>query len=94
MSMTRIASVASAAILLGTFAFAGGASAMPLAPLQPAAQAAQVGPENVAWVCGPYRCFWRPGYAYGYRPFYGPRFGFYGPRPWRYGWYGPRRHYW
>ena len=93
MSMTRTASAASAAILLGSFAFASGASAMPLAPLQPAAEAAQVGPENVALVCGPYRCFWRPGYGY-WRPHVYPRFGFYGPRPFRYGWYGPRRHYW
>ena len=93
MNITRIGLAASAAMLFGSFAFAGGASAIPLAPLQPAAQAAKVGPENVAWVCGPYRCFWRPGYGW-HRPFYGPRVGFYGPRAFRYGWYGPRRHYW
>jgi hypothetical protein len=33
--------------------------------------------EQVRWVCGPYRCWWRPNYYYGY---YG-----WGPR-WRYGW--------
>jgi hypothetical protein len=44
--------------------------------------------ENVAWVCGPYRCWWQPdGYYYGG---YGPRFyGGYGPR--FYGGYGYRR---
>ena len=31
--------------------------------------------EQVRWVCGPYRCWWRPNYYYGY---YG-----WGPR-WRY----------
>lgn len=36
--------------------------------------------ENVRWVCGPYRCWWRPNY--------------YGPRPWGYGYgYGWRRPY-
>jgi hypothetical protein len=94
MSMTRIASAASAAIFLGTLA-ASGASAMPLGGLKPAAEAVQTTAQNVAWVCGPYRCWWQPNYAYwGPRSFYGPRFH-YGPRPYRFGWYGhgPRR-YW
>lgn len=92
MSLNRIALAASAAILAGTF-FAGSASAMPLGALRPAADAVQIAPDNVRWVCGPYRCWWRPGPAYWGGPygFYGgPRF--YGPR-FRYGWNGPR-HYW
>ena len=86
-----IAWAASAAILLGTFA-ASGASAMPLGDLK-LVDAAQPTAQNVAWVCGPYRCWWRPNYAYVVpRPFHGPRF-YYGPRHYRFGWYGPRR-YW
>jgi hypothetical protein len=39
--------------------------------------------DQVRWVCGPFRCWWRPNYygAYGYG---GPRF--YG-RGWRGGWH-------
>jgi hypothetical protein len=38
--------------------------------------------ENVRWVCGPFRCSWRPNYHafYGARPFWGPRRVFWGPR--------------
>ena len=85
MRIHRVVLAASAAILLGMSV--SGASAMPLDGLKPAAETVQA-TENVAWVCGPYRCGWRPGYRY-----FGPRvYGFYGPR-YRYGWYGHRR-YW
>jgi hypothetical protein len=89
MSIHRIAVAASAAILAGTLT-AASASAMPVGALKPAADTVRVAPDNVAWVCGPYRCWWRPG------PYWGPRrfYGFYGPRPFRFGWYGPRRHWW
>jgi hypothetical protein len=68
-------------LLLATAALCGGlgmttASAMPVANL-PNVLATDV--ESVRWVCGPYRCWWRPGW-------YGPRWG-YGPR-WRYRRYG------
>jgi hypothetical protein len=97
-SVMSIRAIASVIVIAGTFAV-GSASAMPVGPLKPAADAVQVAPENVRWVCGPYRCWWRPNYGYwGPRPFYGPRFGFHGPRygfygarPFRYGWYGHRR---
>jgi len=55
--------------------------------------------DEVALVCGPYRCFrqfgWRYGYGYGFRPFrrfgYGfQRFGF-GYRRYGYGRFGGRR---
>ena len=87
MRLSRIALAASAAVLLETLA-AGGASAMPLGDLKPAAGAVAPVAQNVAWVCDPYRCWWRPNYAdWGPRPF------FHGPRYYRFGWNGPRR-YW
>ena len=72
MSMHRIVLAASAAILLG---MSVSASAMPLDGLKPAAEVVNAA-ENAAWVCGPYRCGWRPGYAYWRPHYYGPRFGF------------------
>ena len=63
-------------------AIAPAASAMPLAPLT--LQSRNV--ENVRWVCGPFRCFWRPNY-YGAYGFYGGGPRFYGP-PRFYGWRG------
>ena len=72
---------------------AGNASALPMPDPAIAAQTqAQpaIGVEKTRWVCGPYRCFWRPGYGY-----YGPR-RFYGPRPWgwRHRWHGGWHHGW
>ena len=53
------------------------AAAMPIANL-PAAAPGHV--ENVRWVCGPYRCWWRPNYyAYGPRFYAAPR-AYWGPR--------------
>ncbi len=77
-----------ALVVFGGCAGSTMASAMPIAPL--AAPAANV--ETVRWICGPYRCFWRPNfYSYGY---YGPPRVFYGgPRfygGWRGGWRGRR----
>src|SRR3954451_15530059 len=63
-----------AALVAGTIAFgAGQASAMPAFhhAVTKATQAAQ--PEQVRWVYGPWRCFWRPNYFYRPLPFYGPR---------------------
>jgi len=60
------------------------ASAMPIAPIQEDT-AAQV--EQVRWVCGPYRCWWRPNYYGGYGAYaYYPRHRYH--RYWRH------RHYW
>ena len=59
------------------------AYAMPFAPL--AAQNNTV--ENVRWVCGPFRCFWRPNY-YGAYGFYGGGPRFYGGRRYYGGWRG------
>jgi hypothetical protein len=83
--MRRLSLVLVVAALFGGMAPLS-ASAMPIAPLQGAVSSDV---ENVRWVCGPYRCWWRPNYYYRpyavYRPyrFYGYRA--YG-RPW--GWRG------
>jgi len=49
--------------------------------------------EQMAWVCGPFRCWWRPNYypsyGYGYYPYYGYAYGYYRPgfyQPWGWGW--------
>ena len=87
MDKLRIATAAFA-ILAGAGMMAGTASAMPvngqLAATAPAAADAQ----QVRWVCGPYRCWWRPGGYY----YPGPRWGYYGYRPYPYRW-GYRRHW-
>jgi hypothetical protein len=59
-------------------ALSGGAEAMPIG-LPGSIQVSNV--DQVRWVCGPWRCWWRPNYyvapAYAYYG-YGPRFGYYG----------------
>jgi hypothetical protein len=71
--MNRLKYVLAGAAALGAVALASGsASAMPNG-LSSNALASNV--EQVRWVCGPHRCWWRPNYYYGY---YG-----WGPR-WRY----------
>jgi hypothetical protein len=75
---TRISLVG--ALVAGALALGiGQASAMPRLDhgLTTAVQAGQV--EHVRWVCGPWRCFWRPNFFY--RPY-----AFYRPRPY---WYRP-----
>lgn len=70
------------AVALGSAAMAAApASAMPVDNLAGATSNV----EQVRWVCGPFRCWWRPGpryygdYGYDYGPrFYGHRF--FGPR--------------
>jgi hypothetical protein len=69
--MSRLKYVLAGVAALGTVALASGsASAMPNG-LSSEALASNI--EQVRWVCGPYRCWWRPNYYY-----WGPR--------WRYGW--------
>lgn len=72
------------------------ASAAPMPVDQGLARAATAtGPiQKTRWVCGPYRCWWRPNYFYGpvYRP-WGWRRPYYGwHRPW--GWGGGWHHGW
>ena len=92
----RTIAVAAAFALTAGAATVGVAYAMPLGgPSGASSTAADI--QDVRWVCGPNRCWWRPNYVpapyYGYyapRPFY----GYFGPRRYRYGWYGHGRRYW
>jgi hypothetical protein len=71
------------------------ASAMPVANLAPAGSELSLH-QSVRWVCGPFRCWWRPGYyrRWGYYRPYG-YYGYY-RRPYYYGyrsWRGPYGYY-
>ena len=66
------------ATVLGAAAIKDKASAMPLNGLTLAVTQSDVSVEKAAWVCGPYRCWWRPG------PYWRPAWG---------GYWAPRR-YW
>jgi hypothetical protein len=68
------------AALLSSSALSVSASAMPVSGLAPAAPQKTAHVQNVRWVCGPYRCFWRPGPVW-----WGPG-RYWGPRRW--GWRG------
>jgi len=61
----------------------GAAAAMPADHLS--AQGA-TSVEKTAWVCGPYRCWWRPGPRY-YGYYGAPYGGYYGRPYWRRGYY-------
>ena len=68
MAMWKLGGLALAAVLTMGSAI-GQASAMPANGLASAATqaAATNGVQDVRYVCGPYRCWWTPGY-------YGPRY--------------------
>jgi hypothetical protein len=57
------------------------AAAMPVDNIARATQA-NANIEQVHWVCGPYRCWWRPNYYYHPRVYVAPRV-----------WWGPRYRY-
>jgi len=89
MDKLRIATAAFA-ILAGAGMMAGTASAMPINGQLAATAPAATGAQQVRWVCGPYRCWWRPGPVFWGGPVWGPRWGW-GPRPgwgWHRGWHG------
>ena len=102
MTLSIKLAAASAIALGGALYSAAPASAAPM--LDPGvahtSDLAGATPEAVRWVCGPYRCWWRPGPrfygGYGYGPrFYGGGPRFYGGGPRFYGGgYGWRRRYW
>lgn len=77
--------LAMTALAGATLIFAPGANAMTnTMPAGLAKSADAIGQvEQARWVCGPFRCWWRPNY-YGYYGYYGYRH-----RPWRWrrGWY-------
>ena len=60
MDKLRIATAAFA-ILAGASVMSGSASAMPLNGQLPVATNTSTEIQQVRWVCGPYRCWWRPG---------------------------------
>ena len=66
MQKLKIALIAATA-LGGASLVAPAASTMPLAGLAEAPNALSADVQNVRWVCGPYRCWWRPGWGWGYR---------------------------
>jgi len=82
--MTKIRSgLIGAVAMCGTALWAlGSASAMPVSGLANASDEVATDLQQVRWVCGPFRCWWRPNYY----PYYGYAWG--GPRfyarPW--GW--------
>jgi hypothetical protein len=86
--LVKLSGLALAAVLDVGLA-SGQASAMPANGLASAANQAVTsnGVQDVRYVCGPYRCWWRPGAYY-----YGPRYynHYVGPRHY---WYWHRR-YW
>jgi hypothetical protein len=84
MRKVTVGLVGLAALFSGALSSASAALTMPIAPIH----ASNV--ENVRWVCGPFRCHWRPNfYSFGY---YGGGPRFYGPPRfrgpgWRGGWH-------
>lgn len=85
MARLRIAGLAFAASL-SLVAVGGSASAMPVDQFGSVVKQNGV-VQDARWVCGPYRCWWRPGpwgYGYGYGYGYGP--GWRRPWGWRRGW--------
>jgi hypothetical protein len=67
--------------VFGAMAFASApASAIPVGDLGAASESLAVDAQKVVWVCGRYRCWWRPPvlyrvpYAY-YRPYWRPDWG-------------------
>jgi hypothetical protein len=66
---------------------AGTASAMPINGQLAATAPSATDAQQVRWVCGPYRCWWRPGPYWGGGPYWGrPGWGY----GWRGGWRGRR----
>jgi len=83
--MTKIKlGLVAAGALCATTLVAGSASAMPVGGLAAASEVSD-GITQARWVCGPYRCFWRPGPRFYGRSWWGGP-GFYGHRA--YGFYG------
>jgi hypothetical protein len=68
--------------VLGLGAMTVSVSAMPANGLTSVPAQSTSGLQEVRWVCGPYRCWWRPGPAYwGARPYWRGGWGWH--RGWR-----------
>jgi hypothetical protein len=74
--MNKLAMTVATGLVLGA-ANVGPASAMPAANLA-AAMSETSNVQNVVWVCGPFRCWWRPNYWYYPRVYRYPRVYSYG----------------
>ena len=75
-------SVAAGAVLAGAVFSTGPAAALPIAGLAPTVTDQTAAVQDVRWVCGPYRCWWRPNF-YGYRAYGWARPGW----GWHRGWH-------
>jgi hypothetical protein len=86
-AMLNLKQALGVALVIGATGLTLPAAALPLAGVEHAVRDGQpaVRIEQARWVCGPYRCFWRPNY-WGGPGWRGPGWG--GPR---YGWRGGYR---
>jgi hypothetical protein len=89
--VTSLRMTAVALSLLGSsFAIGEASAAMPVNGLGPAENQISANVQDVRWVCGPYRCWWRPGWGPG--PYWrGPYWGY---APGWHGWGWRRWHRW
>jgi hypothetical protein len=81
-------------VVLGAVALpAAPASAIPISDLGTASKSLTTESQKVVWVCGWYRCWWRPVVVYPapyvyHRPYWGPYWGWHQP------YWGWRRWWW
>jgi hypothetical protein len=87
----KIAALTTTAVL-SVSALGSGASAMPLSGLASVATQQTDTVQHVSWVCGPYRCWWRPGPYWG-GPYWRPHYGYWGWPRWGWRGWGWHRHW-
>jgi len=87
----NIAALAITAVL-SVSALGGSASAMPLSGLASVATQRIDTVEHVRLVCGPYRCWGRPGPYWG-GPYWRPHYGYWGWHRWGWRGWGWHRHW-
>jgi hypothetical protein len=87
----NIAALAITAVLSAS-ALGGSASAMPLGGLASVPTQRVDTIEHVRWVCGPYRCWSRPGPYWG-GPYWRPHYGYWGWPRWGWRGWGWHRHW-
>ncbi|MGH1574955.1 hypothetical protein ACRAWG_35360 [Methylobacterium sp. P31] len=91
----RSGNAVAAAVVTGGLMLGSAANAAPVGPTLAGEAHNKSGVTDVAMVCGPFGCHWRPGWGYGPRPYwrrpywhrpYWGRRCWWRPTPW-----GPRR---
>jgi hypothetical protein len=87
----NIAALAITAVLSAS-ALGGSASTMPLGGLASVPTQRVDTIEHVRWVCGPYRCWSRPGPYWG-GPYWRPHYGYWGWPRWGWRGWGWHRHW-